>query len=176
MEAVRKEWFEGELAAWMRGGRVTRLILLLLNVVLALAIVLIWRNAPQPESLGAASDVTAAPLKLPASPFRSLSLTHYQELISRPLFWSERRVLENESTVPVTAGNQSLPFVLLGVVMSPQSNHALLGKPGSNDAVRVQQGDIVEGWLVESMTPNSVSLSRGGERQTIGLDNERSKP
>jgi len=176
MEAVRKEWFHGELVAWIRGGRVTRLILLLLNILLVGMIWLIWHGAPQAEFSTEVSEVNAAPLALPAIPLRSLSITHYQELVTRPLFWSERRALESDSSAAVTTGNQPLAFVLSGVVMSPQSNHALLSKTGSNEVVKVQPGDIVEGWQVESMTENSVSLTRGGERQKIELDDKRSKP
>lgn len=176
MEAVRKEWSYGELVSWMKGGRITRVFLLLLNVALMLTIWLIWRNAPQPDSATEMADVSAAPLQLPASPLRSLSLTNYEEIITRPLFWSDRRALENEATAASTGGNQPLAFVLLGVVMSPESNHALLSKSGSNEVVKVQPGDVVDGWQVESMTANSVRLSRGSEQRAISMDDVRTKP
>jgi hypothetical protein len=57
--------------------------------------------------------------------------------------------------------------------MSPQSSHALLSKPGSKEVVKVQPGDIVEGWQVETMAADSVRLSRGGESQVITLDEKR---
>lgn len=175
IDLVQKEWSTGETVVSMNRGRLTRSILLLINLVLVLTIWLLWRNASQPDSAMEMPGVKAAPLQLPSSPLRMLSLDQYQELVARPLFWSERRALEIESPAEVSTGNQPLAFVLIGVVMSPQSKHALLSKPGSGEVIKVQPGDIVEGWQVESMTADSVSLSRGGEHQKIYLDEERSK-
>ncbi len=160
----------------MSRGRLAGSILLLLNVVLVLTIWLIWRT---PSHSGAAIDESselAAPLQLPQNPLRTLSLEHYRELIARPLFWSERRALQSELPAEVSTGNQPLAFVLMGVVTSPQSKSALLSKPGSSDVFKVQPGDVVEGWQVESLTANSVNLSSGGEHQQITLDEERTKP
>jgi hypothetical protein len=175
MEVVHKGWPNGELVVSMSRGRLTRTILVLLNFMLVLTIWLLWRNAPQPDSSIQVPGVETAPLQLPSSPLHALSPEHYQELVARPLFWTERRAVVSESPVPATTANQPLAFVLIGVVMSPQSKHALLSKPGSDEVLKVQPGDIVEGWQVESMAADSVTLSRGGERQQITLDEERIK-
>ena len=175
VDLVQKEWPTGETVVSMNRGTLTRSILLLLNVALLLTIWLLWRNAPESDSALAAAGVTAAPLQLPPSPLRNLTLEQYQELVSRPLFWSERRAQEIESPAEVASGKQPMAFVLIGVVMSPQSKHALLSKSGAGEVVKVQPGDIVEGWQVDSMTADSVSLSRGGEHQKIFLDEARSK-
>lgn len=156
-------------------GRLIGSLLLVLNLVLLLAIVWLWRNAPQVVSNQEAPDVQAPPLALPASPLRSLSLDQYKEVLERPLFWSERRAQATTSPVDAVTQGQPLAFLLIGVVTSPQSGYALLGKPGGTEVIKAQPGDVVEGWVLESMTSDSVSLNRSGERQRILLDEERSK-
>lgn len=173
MEAVRREWSIGEMLAGMNRGRVIRSILLLLNLLLVLSIWLSWRSTPESLSATEASAAAAPSLQLPSSPLRRLSRDHYRELVTRPLFWAERRAQEKASPVEVSAPNQPLAFALIGVVMSPQSSHALLSKPGSKEVVKVQPGDIVEGWQVEAMAADSVRLSRGSESRVITLDEKR---
>lgn len=156
-------------------SRLTGLLLLLLNVVLVLTIWLIWHNTPPSGAAIDKASEQAVPLQLPPSPLRTLSREQYREFVARPLFWSERRALQSELPAEVSIANQPLAFVLMGVVTSPQSKSALLTKPGSNEVFKVQPGDVVEGWQVESLTANSVNLSRGSERQQITLDEERTK-
>lgn len=158
----------------MSSGRLIRFLLLLLNLVLLLILLGVWRNAPQVHAVESAPDVPAQPLQLPATPLRNLSLAQYQELLERPLFWSERQALQT-AAVEVAAPNQPLAFVLNGVVTSPQSSYALLGKTGGNEVIKAQPGDVVEGWEIESMTKDSVTLHRSGERQQLVLEEERTR-
>lgn len=166
---------------WQREGRVMnsirlmRLLLLFINLVLVLMLIGLWQNSPQLYAVENAPNVRAQPLELPSSPLRNLSLVHYRELLERPLFWSERRALPSASTVEETTPNQPLAFVLNAVVTSPQSSYALLAKPGTMELLKAQPGDVVEGWEIESMTSNSVVLTRSGERQRIVLDEEQVK-
>ncbi len=156
-------------------GRLMRSFLLLLNLVLLIMMVWLWKNAPQVVSMHEAPDIQTPSVQLPGSPLRTLSLDHYQELLARPLFWSERRVLATASPVEALTPHQPLAFVLIGVVTSPQSSYALLGKPGGTEVIKAQPGDVVEGWEIESMTAVSVSLNKSGEKQRIMLDEERGK-
>lgn len=158
----------------MSSGRLIRFLLLLLNLVLLLILLGVWRNAPQVHAVESAPDVPVQPLQLPATPLRNLSLAQYRELLERPLFWSERQALQT-AAVEVAAPNQPLAFVLNGVVTSPQSSYALLGKAGGNEVIKAQPGDVVEGWEIESMTKDSVTLHRSGERQRIVLEEERTR-
>jgi len=159
----------------MSSGRLIRFLLLLINVALLLILVGMWRNVPQVHAVESTPNVQAQPLQLPASPLRNLSLAQYQELLERPLFWSERRALQNAAAVDVATSNQPLAFVLNGVVTSPESSYALLGKAGGNEVIKAQPGDVVEGWEIESMTKDSVTLHRSGERQQLVLEEERTR-
>ncbi len=159
----------------MTSGRLMRLLLLFINFVLVLLLIGLWQSVPQFYAVESAPDVRAQTLELPSSPLRKLSLVHYQELLERPLFWSERRALQSASMVEETTQNQPLAFVLNAVVTSPQSSYALLAKPGVNELIKAQPGDVVEGWEIESMTSNSVTLKRSGQRQRIMLDEEQTK-
>lgn len=173
MGIIPMQW-PGGVLLWSK-GRLMRLLLLLLNLLLLLLIGMMWRNTPQVMSEQETTKVQTSPLQLPASPLRSLSLDHYQEILARPLFWSERRGLQTSPPTEAASSTQPLAFVLIGVVMSPEAKYALLGKPGGTEVTKVQPGDIVEGWMLESMTTNSVSLNRGGERRQITLDEERER-
>lgn len=173
MKVMPVQWQgEGRLRS---SGRLMRSLLLLLNLVLLLVMVWLWRNTPPAVSVKKTPEVQASLLELPASPLRSLSLANYQEVLVRPIFWSERRAQESASPVESATPSPPLAFVLIGVVTSPQSQYALLGKTGSAEVIKAQPGDVVEGWELEAMTADSVSLSRSGEQRQILLNEDRSK-
>lgn len=159
----------------MNSGRLMRFFLLLINLLLLFLLVWFWQSTPQLSAAENTPSNQLQPVSLPVSPLRSLSLVNYQELLARPLFWSERRALQSAATGDATTQNQPLAYVLNGVVTSPQSSYALLSKPGGTEVIKAQPGDVVEGWEIESMTSNSVTLKRSGQRQRIMLDEEQTK-
>ena len=150
----------------------TSVILSALNVLLVLVIWMEWRAGPG-EVVLQAPTVKSAPAQFAPSPLRTLSLDNYQEIVSRPLFWSERRPLADAAVETGPAAPGPFQFVLRGVVKAAQDNHALLAKKGAADMVRVQPGDVIEGWRVEDIREDSVTFSRGGRRQQVSLADDR---
>lgn len=175
MEAVLKNGLGGEVMQSVFRHRLLSAFLLVVNVALLLLIWMEWQK-PQAELMPSPrEDVSVAPPELPPSPLRALSLNRYHELLERPLFWSERKSLQEEtadSLAPVLPNSQ---LSLLGVVASPQANYVLLQRAGSNEVVRAQLGDVIDGWQLESISANGVILQRNNERQRLLLDEKRNK-
>lgn len=158
----------------MARSRKVTLALATINGLLALTLWLQISAGPR--------EVTAA---LPDAPRRTVQaglpaplptlppLSAYQELSERPLFWSERRLLQDNAAVAAEAVPAGMPFVLLGVVTAEQS-HALLGKNGAKEVTRVHLGDVAEGWRVEAMTPDGVTLVANGVRHDLKVGTSRS--
>lgn len=157
----------------MQMARGTRVTTALVAVNGVLALILWWQ-------LGGASpevQLTAAPVPRPALPLSFPEglptlppFTTYQELLERPLFWSERRVLAEATALAAESPAVALPFILLGVVQAAEA-HALLGKSGSREITRIHIGDVVEGWSIEAMTADSVTLVANGLRRELRLGN-----
>lgn len=151
-----------------RGRRVTT-ALMAVNGVLAL--LLWWQLGAAPQEV----KLTAVPAPRPPLPLSVPEglptlppFAAYQELLERPLFWSERRVQADAMVATAESSAVALPFTLLGVVQAAEA-HALLGKSGSKEINRVHIGDVVEGWSVEAMTADSVTLVANGLRRELRL-------
>lgn len=105
-------------------------------------------------------------LDLPAVRPIMASLDAYQEIAERPLFWSERRVVQEITAAGVDATQTVMPFVLLGVVSGSRSK-AILSKSGAKEVNRVAVGDVVEGWRIEAVNKQSVTLVSGTVRKEL---------
>lgn len=158
----------------MARSRKVTLALAMINGLLALTLWLQISTGPR--------EVTAAVQEAPRStaqaglpaPLPTLPpLSAYQELSERPLFWSERRLLQDTTAAAAEAVPAGMPFILLGVVTAERS-HALLGKTGAKEVTRVHLGDVAEGWRVEAMTPDSVTLTANGVRHDLRVGGSQS--
>lgn len=118
--------------------------------------------APHNDPLPAEQSGLALPVARPIM----ASLDAYQEISERPLFWSERRVVQEYTTAGTDAAQTVMPFVLLGVVSGSRSK-ALLGKSGSKEVDRVTIGDVVDGWRIEAVNRQSVTLVSGTVRKEL---------
>lgn len=112
------------------------------------------------------------PQAKPASPDRIGPLGQYAEAAARPVFTSDRRPRSFMATAPdggvaTDAQNQSLDFILTGVLISPQVRMAFLQPSGGGESVRVREGASPEGasgWrLVEVQARRAIFQGSGGE-------------
>jgi hypothetical protein len=90
---------------------------------------------------------------------------------ARPLFNPARRPLQGAGQAGSAQGS-GLPggrFTLTGVSISDESRVALLRDAATSKTVRVEQSKEVNGVLVESVTPDKVTLKLGTEREEITL-------
>ncbi len=140
--------------------------LLVINLLL-LGVVALQLRAPLYEVVAPAETKRAAETRIELPSARPLltQFSDYQEIVERPLFWSERRALEQGAAM-ADAAQTTVPFVLLGVVTGARSK-ALLGKPGGKEVTRASKGDVVEGWLIEEVGRQSVTLASGSVRREL---------
>lgn len=148
------------------GGKAATATLLAINGVLALTLWFQLGAAPRDAVAAMQKTAPPAPLQLPAARPELPPFSAYQEVIERPLFWEERRAPQDAAALPADGTPASVPFILLGVVQAGQS-HAVLGRTGSKDVSHVYVGDVIEGWVVESMTRDSVTLLANGVRREL---------
>lgn len=138
--------------------------LLALNGVLALVAGIELVNAGQAAPAQAvALPIEEQQLDLPRSRPVMASLNAYQEISERPLFWSERRKVQE---LAADAAQTVMPFVLLGVVNGKRAK-AILAKNGAKEVSRVAVGDVVDGWRIEAVNRQSVTLVSGSMRKEL---------
>ena len=149
-------------------SRLTSALLAALNILLLLVIVLEWQTGPG-RSASEIPVPAVTPATIPSGPVRTLTLDRYTEIVSRPLFWSERRPLAQTDAPTAQVVAAPFAFLLIGVVKSPAGNRALVGRPGAADIVSVRVGDVVEGWRIEEIRDESVVFSQGARREQVSL-------
>ncbi len=103
-----------------------------------------------------------------AQPFVSLSLEQaYNDLLQRPPFVPMRKY--NPSTASGTA-KTSIPkgqFVLVGITASNNIRVAWLRKTAAEKAIRVEEGQEIDGVRLEKVDMDKVILNQGGDREEL---------
>ena len=158
--AAAKTWLLAALAAWA--------LLLWLGALLGMG-----------SHLRATPVLAAEPLPQPTAvqPPRIGPLAQYSEAASRPLFTQDRRPRSFIATTPegegdAAAQNQTLDFILTGVLISPQVQLAILQPPGGGESQRVRVGkspEGVSGWQLLSVEPRRAIFAGGGGQVTLDL-------
>lgn len=160
-----------------RSGYTTTGLLLALILAIAAVLVIELLNSP-------ALQLKLTPMlssKVPvdsdqAAPFKGLvipSLSHYKEIVERPLFLATRRapqILSAEEP-KATEGNGELR--LLGVVSTPQRTLVLLQTDATGKTARLERGQKVNGWLIEGISDRGVELRRGETVRSLELIPEK---
>ncbi|MEP4487248.1 MAG: hypothetical protein ABJ013_16565 [Halioglobus sp.] len=95
------------------------------------------------------------------------------EIVARPVFWQGRtplvvaELVEVESAPEEAAGQKIKGVKLVGIYGSGSSGGAILrGKGGKR---RVAVGEEAEGWLLDSVQPNSATFVRGAAIDELQL-------
>jgi general secretion pathway protein N len=98
-----------------------------------------------------------------SSDFAMPALRDYGEVAARPLFAATRR------PPPTAARQRPAPaaFSLVGVVISSSGRHALIehGQPARLE--RVAEGQMVDGWTIETILPDRIVVREADARQEI---------
>jgi Type II secretion system protein C len=99
-------------------------------------------------------------------------LGHYSEIVERPLFTTDRKppaaVPEEEQAV--AAGPMvSLPWRLVGVVITPQRRQAILQGGAANTTLHVEPGMQVDQWRVAEVQPDRIVLAMGSQQEQLLL-------
>jgi hypothetical protein len=109
---------------------------------------------------------TMAPINLP-----SPALENYAETVAQPLFNQGRKPSRGAEDNSVNNDN---PLVLVGIVITPEMREALFLSKQDNEVIHALIGEWVEGWKVDSIEPDRVTVRRGGRTAEIEL--ERGSP
>jgi len=161
----------------MMGNRLS-VLLLLLVAVLGSLVYLQTQSEISRQLPPAAAQVSPEQVAGPETTdqFTLPELAALTETIDRPLFSRDRRPVNTpdepvqivESPEPVSAAPISLS--LTAVVINGAQRMALLqGQVAGAGLIRAEEGQTVEGWLVEKVLPERVVLSRGEEQQELML-------
>ncbi|HCU89480.1 MAG TPA: hypothetical protein DGR97_06045 [Gammaproteobacteria bacterium] len=104
------------------------------------------------------------------------SIADYSEILKRPLFDSSRRPKEevfDDSIDKVHRSPVALApkqdLLLIGIIIVGGDQIALLQTKGSRAIERVQVGDLIEGWLVVSLSKSTVTMKRGKEIKALEI-------
>jgi len=138
-------------------------------MVAAGALVLEWRHPPRLPATPVvkASDAVTVP---PLQPFQPSPLLRYAEIMERPVFIDARRPEEDEAAAPPVSPAPDQPLNLIGVVLLPNSAAALLRPEEPNAKVlRVPQGEMVDGWRLETVQAGKVVVRKGNEVRELAL-------
>jgi general secretion pathway protein N len=94
----------------------------------------------------------------------------YTETVDRPLFVPTRRPAPPppppEPPKPTMRKGQ---FVLMGVVITPETSLALLREANGTVTKRVEKGKKIDGITLEEVEPEKVVLTQHGDREVLGL-------
>ena len=124
-------------------------------------------------TLSAPDPVTPAPdsLRVPAvlSPV-SVAASERNEIISRPLFWSGRRPVEEVATLsePQAKAGELKGVKVVGLFGSGERAGIIALVKGQKR--RILLGDVVEGWTLKSVAPFELVVASGGRTETLSLE------
>ena len=110
-------------------------------------------------------------------PFRMPPQQRFSELVERPPFVQSRRPPEIAAQPEVRreAPRRDLKLTLIGVILQPNQQYALVQRPGKKEAQRLARGEKIDGWQVEGILPDRVVLSQAKEVVELELKDARIK-
>lgn len=131
-------------------------------------------TADQPAEPGP-TDATLAEFTFPP-------LEEFSEITARPLFSPFRRP-PSEAESAETATEDAPPptlsdfnLTLTGVVISAEGRMALLQRPASTDLIRALLGQEIDGWRIELIEADRVTLRQGETVEVVTLRDKTAEP
>jgi type II secretory pathway component PulC len=147
--------------------------LLLIGCLSAASLLVVqWFNPPSADEYTFLPNQNMSEFEAtPVQPFQVAPLNNYRTIIERPLFLADRRAPaeapEETSVSETPVGDED--FVLLGVVLTPDANMALLQIDRGGRFARLKVGERVNGWELQSVQANQVSLNNGERELDLPL-------
>jgi hypothetical protein len=132
------------------------------------------QNVPPPALGRGGAPAEAAP-PVPPEPFLPRPLESYGGIAERPLFSPSRRPSPAGGGAAGRSGHESL--MLAGVILTTSKRLAMLeSKRAAGGVVVVREGQVVEGWSVDSIAADRVVISHNGEIVELLLDDKLKAP
>lgn len=148
-------------------------LLLALNLMAGLMLITVSMDEIEPvEQLPSGRKLN---IEMPHIPeYQSDSSLMYTAIIDHPLFTEGRlpeipEEQETEALEEETQNSNASEFKLVGIVVSPENTQALLLKP-DRTVERVNLGNKIDGWELESVDMAAVVLVKGEKNIQLELD------
>jgi hypothetical protein len=128
---------------------------------------------PPAIARGGAPAQAAAPD--PSEPYLPRPIESYGGIAERPLFSPSRRPSPAGGGAAGRSGHDSL--MLGGVILTTSKRLAMIeSKRGTGGVVVVREGQVVEGWSIDSIAADRVVISHNGEVVELLLDDKLKVP
>ncbi|WP_428355568.1 hypothetical protein [Methyloprofundus sp.] len=121
--------------------------------------------------------------EVPVDDFKADPVADYNEMLERPLFFSERKPIEVEDPEnPETAAVEVMPaeeisMALIGILNTPVGAYALFhnpkAKPDEPKFKRLKQGEDINGWTVKEIKHDRVVIIADNNSDEILLAKPR---
>lgn len=132
-------------------------------------------EVPPPSTQVAAAAADDAEAQNAARPFEPRPLESYAGIEARPLFMPSRRPPPpGAGAAGGRSGHDTL--MLAGVILTKTKRLAMIETKRTSGVVVVREGQIVEGWSVDKITPDRVTISLAGEVFDLLLDDTLKAP
>ena len=133
--------------------------------------------AELPQHTAARGKATEAAAGPSFRPFRMPPQQQFAELVERPPFTQSRRppAVSTQREVRREARRQDLKLTLIGVILQPNRQYALVQRPGRKEAQRLARGEKIDGWQVEGILPDRVVFSQAQEVVELQLKDAKIK-
>jgi hypothetical protein len=158
----------------MRSGssRVQNLVLLILCAgVMALALVN-WRIMelePAPPLAVASNVETPGAPVAGQKPIEPLPLSDFDEIVRRPVFSASRSRFVPTERARTVAGPGSPDIRLAGIAIDTNAKRALLQTAQQPQARWVEQGESIDGWLLQVVREDAVIIASGQQAHELRL-------
>ena len=151
-----------------------RLAALLLVICGGLALVLAYEYYGASEASQVNTSSTPATGSVTGDPLpevKYLERGHYDRVVAVNLFSPDRQptVDDGQGVVPGPRPAGLPRFSLKGVVITPEGRSALIKFPRERDYRKVVKGEVIEGWILESIAADSVTVKKEGTSTVVRL-------
>ncbi len=106
---------------------------------------------------------------IPALPSYGGSLERYGEIVNRPLFSRDRRPVADVASYENKRPSKIDKLVLTGMVSGPNARVAILVDMEINKELRMSEGQMYNGWKLESFEGDAVTFSYRGRVRRFEL-------
>jgi hypothetical protein len=130
------------------------------------------RPAPDDRPKASLSEIKRVETRAAAGdPFRPAPLDAYGDIVERPLFHRTRRPIA--AAEAHAAADKGLPLHLAGIVADAGRLSAFFKVKDAPRMVRVSEGGSVEGWTVQAIEGNGVTLLKKGRTARLSTKDPR---
>lgn len=156
-------------------NRLTLLLLLSCLLLVGALALQLYRGPQAPASAAGNTRPALAPqVDVAQSPYIPPDKKRFSEIMERPLFEPTREPPPQPlATATPAPPPPPIRLKLEGIAITPEAKVAVLRDLSSNQLLRLGEGVEHQGWLVESVSPESARLTRGEQSHELTLDPDR---